>query len=175
MHLGGLFNVNFGGLGNGGFHWAVGPVIRGMFQSVTDDQRTLRIWNIDDDLYDAFTFGLRLALHQRSDANWMPTASIDISRGRFQNFEIANVAMTNGETQQDKARMCLKAPLQCLGEPLPENYFDIEEKWRTYVEGRVVIGNLYLGFDLNNGHGHDDLRFVAGATFSLSTLFSGQD
>ena len=184
----GIFgSINFGGFGVGDsrFHWAGGPTGRWMFQSVTDEQRALRIWNIDDDLYDAWVIGGRLALNERSKSSrgWMPTAYIDISWGEFQNFEFAEAcsnsrddrcSMTN-KNEWNRARKCLEAPFKCVGNPPPEDAFFKEKKVRTYIEGRIFFKSIYLGFDLNNGHGYDDLRFSAGVTVKLNALFPDRD
>ena len=174
VQLGTLANVNFGGFGTGDsrFHWALGPVYRTIFQSVTDEQRTVRIWNVDDDLYDAQVGGLRLALNERSmsGGGWMPTAYIDISAGKFQNFETATPNKKN-----EHAKMCFKTPRACLSNPPSEDHFTTKKEYRLYVEARVFIKSVYLGFDLNNGHGYDDLRFSAGVTVPLTTFFPGQD
>lgn len=187
VQLGAFGSINFGGFGVNGtrFHWAVGPTYRSMFQSVTDEQRAWRIWNIDDDLYDAWVVGVRLALNERSESSrgWMPTAYIDISRGKFQNFEFArprwtsekdkcSMENTNGRTC---AKMCLEMPLKCITNPPPEDAFITEKKCRTYIEGRIFFKSIYLGFDLNNGDGYDDLRFSAGVTFKLNTFFPDRD
>jgi hypothetical protein len=36
-----------------------------------------------------------------------------------------------------------------------------------YIEARVVLKYIYLGFDINNGSGKDDVRFIAGVTVTL--------
>ena len=68
-------------------------------------------------------------------------------------------------------------PFTCLNNPPPEDDFNTEIKPRLYIEGRVFIKSIYLGFDLNNGDGYDDLQLSAGVTFPLSTFFPrpGQD
>ena len=155
-------------IGNESGLWTVGPVYRAMFQSVTDQQRTLRVWNIEDDLYDAHVLGLRLALNKQSDDSWMPTASIDISFGKFQNF-------VDVEGLNEESKNCLQMPNTCVKMPPPETAFNVDKTLRTYVEGRVFFKSMYFGFDLNNGDGYDDLRLVGGATVPLSTFFSNQD
>ena len=154
-------------------HWGLGIVTRGMFQSVTSTQRTLRVWNIDDDLYDARTAGFRLTLHERrrTARSWMPVAYIDASVGWFQNFEVVKPV-------SDDARDCLAEPSACLekGDLRPaEEEFRPDQKARLYVEGRMFVDPFYIGFDLNNGEGLDDLRFSAGVTFDLKRFFEDRD
>jgi hypothetical protein len=45
------------------------------------------------------------------------------------------------------------------------------QKDRIYVEGRLALNYLYLGFDINNGDGGDDLRVIGGLTFDIQQLF----
>ena len=134
VQLGAIVNRNFGGFGIGDarFHWALGGSLRGILQSVTDVQRTLRIWNIDDDLYDAWTAGLRLTLNQRSERSpiWMPTAYVDVSMGRFQNYEfVRECRITDGgecpgnENDWLLAENCLSAPFDCLTDPPREDAY----------------------------------------------------
>ena len=169
VQVGSVLSYNFGGFGTSGmrFHWGLGLVHRTVFQSVTDAQRALRIWNIDDDLYDAHALGLRLALYEKSHTarSWLPAAYVDVSVGWFQNFELVS-----GHT--DRATSCLSMPFQCLEDRVPEAEFHPVKKPRLYIEGRLFVRAMYLGFDLNNGDGYDDLRFSAGMTFKLETLFS---
>ena len=148
------------------FHWGIGPMFRVGLQSVTDAQRTLRVWNIADDLYDAWTTGLRFTLYGRRDSSrWMPSAYLDISRGKFQNFEFPSGSATSD------ARGCLAIPRECLAKgPPAKDQFGLQKRWRWYIEGRVFFQRLYLGFDINNGHGRDDLRFSAGYTIPLTEL-----
>lgn len=179
VQLGTVFNlVSFGSLSAVGgddkqHHWGLGIVTRGMFQSVTSTQRTLRVWNIDDDLYDARTAGVRLTLHERrrTARSWMPVAYIDASIGWFQNFEVVSAG-------SDDASDCLAKPSACLkkGNLRPgEEDFHTSQKPRLYVEGRMFIDPFYIGFDLNNGKGLDDLRFSAGVTFDLNRFFEDPD
>lgn len=183
VQLGAIVNGNFGGfgIGNARFHWALGGSLRGILQSVTDVQRTLRIWNIDDDLYDAWTVGLRLTLNQRFERSpiWMPTAYVDVSLGRFQNYELVRECRSTdgGECSGNEddwglAEKCLSAPFDCLTAPPREDAFFGDRKLRMYIEARVFIAPVYLGFDINNGDGYDDVRFSAGLTFRLNTLFA---
>ena len=150
------------------YHWGVGIVARKIFQSVTATQRTRRVWNIDDDLYDAHTVGVRLTLRERSGnaRRWMPVAYIDVSHGKFQNLE-----SVTGVTED--ATNCLMSPGMCLERGLPpEDAFHTEEEDRLYVEARMFIDPLYFGFDLNNGAGLDDFRIYVGVTVGLNTLFA---
>ena len=178
VQLGAVLNAEFKRFDIGGtrFSWSGGPVYRIMFQSVTDDQRTLRIWNIDDDLYSAHVFGGRLALNQEtsgSDPDWTPTAYVDISAGWFQNFETAKAKV--GHDDHQRATECLRTPTDCLVSPPAEDSFNVDTNARLYVEGRIFFKYLFLGFDLNNGAGFDDLRLMAGVTVPLSTFFSNED
>ena len=96
LQLGALLSFNGRGFDVLGtrFHWGLGPVYRMMFQTVTDAQRNRRVWNAEDDIYDAHTAGLRLSLYSRPDDSsasqasqgWAPTAYIDFTGGLFQNF-----------------------------------------------------------------------------------------
>lgn len=171
LHLGGLMSINTRGfhVRDTHFHWGFGPIYRSMFQTVTNAQRNRRVWNAEDDLYNAHTFGVRLSLYSRpgesqSSVSWTPTVYIDVTRGQFQNFELVS-----GKT--DAADKCLRKPMACLanGTP-PVDEFSIDRRWRTYIEGRVFIQSMYLGFDLNNGRGPDDLRFMAGFTLDLGRI-----
>ena len=175
VEIGMVANWNFGefGIADSRFHWAAGLAFRQVFQSVTDAQRTLRIWNIDDDLYDGNIVGGRLALNGRSESSrvWLPTAYIGVYIGRFQNFEMVKLP-TN-----EHAKKCLKMPFSCLTNPPDEGHFDTYKELRTYIEGRVFFKSIYLGFDLNNGDGYDDLQLSVGLTLPLSKFLpgSGQD
>lgn len=186
VQLGVLTSLNFGafGIGDARFHWTVGGGYRTIFQSVTDAQRALRIWNVDDDLYDAHVVGLRLALNEKSESSgvWMPAAYVDIAGGWFQNFEIVtpcNPTVSNcGATSPDNlayAAKCLAMPAHCLASPPSEDAFRTVEKRRLYVEARVFLKPVYVGFDINNGHGYDDVRFSAGVTFELGSLFASPE
>ena len=178
VQLGAVLDVRFEefNVGDTCFSWSGGPIYRIMFQSITDDQRTVRIWNIDDDLYSAHIVGGRLALNQKtsgSDPDWTPTAYLDISAGWFQNFEIAKARVGHGDHK--RARKCLEMPADCLTSPPAEDSFTVEKNVRLYIEGRIFFKYLFLGFDLNNGAGYDDLRLMAGVTVPLSTFFSNED
>ena len=158
-------------VGDTRFHWGFGPIYRAMFQTVTDAQRNRRVWNTEDDLYDAQTVGVRFSLYSRPDnpgsaSGWTPTAYVDFTGGLFQNF-----VLVSGKS--DAAQECLRRPSACLatGTP-PTEEFDLDKRWRTYIEGRVFIRSIYMGFDLNNGRGPDDVRFVAGFTLDLSRFFA---
>ncbi len=54
----------------------------------------------------------------------------------------------------------------------PSSEFDLVNDRRWYVEGRLFLQYLYLGFDINNGTGPDDMRFIFGLTTKLDTFFS---
>ena len=166
LQFGAVGSFNFGkfDVGNTHFHWGGGPTFRFSFQSVTDAQRTLRVWNINDDLYDAWTFGGRLTLYgSRDNGRWMPSSYLDISWGKFQSFELPTGGLSKSTTE------CLENARKCLATGLPrQDLFKLEEKGRWYIEGRVFFQSLYVGFDINNGDGHDDLRFSAGWTLNLN-------
>ena len=117
---------------------------RFILQRVSDTQRTRRVWNADDDLYDAHTFGGRITLYERAQgaARWMPAAYFDISVGWFQSFETVTVSENETITPEERLRVdaCLQAPFECLAKQLPpEDHFAISKKKRVYVEGRVFI------------------------------------
>ena len=136
------------------YHWGVGIVARKIFQSVTATQRTQRVWNIDDGLYDAETFGFRLTLRERSGnaPRWMPVAYVDASVGKFQSLE-----HVTGSTPD--AKNCLMSPVMCLEGALPpEDAFETDQMLRLYIETRLFMDPYYFGFDLNNGAGLDDFR-----------------
>ena len=175
VQLGTQGGVNFGkfSIGDTNFHWGFGPVFRFMFQSVTDAQRSLRVWDLDDDLFNLRSYGSRLTLYEKDRAigdnvrdGWAPAAYIDVSWGDFQNFQTAI-----GTT--DAAKACLASPKTCLATGLPpESEFERIRKNRYYIEGRVFLQYLYLGFDINNGPGPDDMRFIFGLTAKLDTFFA---
>jgi hypothetical protein len=95
---------------------------------------------------------------------------VDVSKGKFENFETAV-----GKT--DAAKACLKNPTVCLasadGIP-PSTDYEKQNETRWYIEGRVFLQYLYLGFDLNTGAGPDDLRFIGGLTVKLDSFFRRQ-
>jgi len=171
IQFGVVTSYNFGAFGLDGerFHWGIGPMARVMFQSVTDSQRALRVWNITDDLYDAVTVGTRVTLYHKEPNSWTPSAYFDVSGGKFQNFETAA-----GNT--DEAKNCLKSPntASCVTNPLPISQFDVRREKRLYIESRIFLRFVYLGFDLNNGTGPDDLRFIFGMTVGLDRFLKRQ-
>ena len=174
LQFGALMSINGRGfhVRHTRFHWGFGPVYRAMLQTVTNAQRNRRVWNAEDDLYDAHTVGVRFTLYSRpgnssSTGSWTPTAYIDFTRGLFQNFELVH-------GNSDAAQECLRMPSGCLASGVPPTgEFAVDKKWRTYVEGRVFVGSIYLGFNLNNGRGPDDVRFLAGFTLDVSRYFAG--
>lgn len=179
IQVGGIASMNFGGFNRGDtdFHWGIGPVMRFGFESVPDSRRGLRVWNFDDDLYHSITGGVRLMLYERptdsgpDSRGWSPTAYLDASIGVFQRFEIPSVKIGLTNEQATAAQKCLDAPQACLVAGLPsDKYYDTKLKRRLYMEGRLILQFVYLGFDLDNGDGHDDLRFVAGLTMKLDQL-----
>lgn len=177
LQLGAVSGFNFGrfAIKSSDFHWGLGPIIRVTLQSVTDSQRALRMWDIDNDVFKQWALGGRVTLFERDGyvadsprRGWAPAAYVDVSFGKFENFETAQ-----GNT--DAAKACLRNPGACLvqasGVP-DEKQFDIANDTRTYMEGRVFLQYLYLGFDLNTGRGPDDLRFIAGLTVKLDRFIT---
>ena len=67
VELGVLASINARRFNVGGtrFHWGFGPVYRTVLQTVTDAQRNRRVWNTEDDLYGAHTYGARVTLYSR--------------------------------------------------------------------------------------------------------------
>ncbi len=178
--FGGLFSWNFGGfkVRESHFHWAIAPVFRATFQSVTDSNRATRVWNLDDDLYHAITAGGRLLLYQKNRLvgdnvreGWSPVAYVDFSWGQFQNFETAEA-----KDDDEAAKKCLEAPAVCLAGKLPpEEAFKVDSsKKRLSIEARLMLQFVYLGLDINNGDGGDDLRFIAGLTVKLDRFMRRQ-
>ncbi len=177
LQFGALLTFNGRGFDVGGnqFHWSLGPVYRSLFHTVTIAQRNRRVWNPEDDLYNGTTLGVRLTLYSRPGTEpspgravqgWTPTAYIDFGGGRFQNFELVQ-----GKT--NAAQECLRKPGVCLANgPPPIDEFSVEKALRAYIEGRIFVESVYLGFDLNTGEGPDDLRFMAGFTVDLSRFLT---
>jgi hypothetical protein len=177
-----LLSYNFGAFEMGGarFHWGIAPVFRAGFQSVTDSYRAVRVWNFDDDLFDNETGGVRLILYKGPSKagfvparEWMPTAYLEFSLGQFQNFETATA---KAGPDQEVVADCLAQPARCLANGLPsgdpKTLYDLHsQKNRIYIEGRLALNYLYLGFDINNGDGGDDLRVIGGLTFDIQQLF----
>ncbi len=175
VQFGALASINFGGfdIGNSRFHWGVGPAIKFSLQNVTDSQRATRIWNLRDDLYDVQEGAFRLALYRREEESssdddkkvWTPTAFVDIGWGRFQNFETVT-----GNT--DAAKACLQTPAPCLSSPRPETEYTVTRPNRLHLEGRLYLGHIYVGLDINNGKGPDDMRFIGGVSIGLDRFFA---
>ncbi|HKW03517.1 MAG TPA: hypothetical protein VJN96_27070 [Vicinamibacterales bacterium] len=147
------------------FAAAVGPVGRYMLQSITAPEQTLRIWDLTDDSFNAWTIGVRGSVLQktRDKSHWEHAAYVDLSWGKFQNYETAT-----GNT--DAAKRCLLNPTSCLARPEPVTAYTLVNNWRTYIQARVVLGFLYAGFDFNLGEGRDDTKFMIGGTIALSQL-----
>ena len=149
---------------NAGWYWGTGLTGMWSADSVTDEQKVRRPWNPTDDLYDSNGFGVRATLYQKDEGNWRPAAYVAAYAASFQSFEIPT-----GLTE--RARNCLERAEAC--DPAPgADEFETDRRRRAYVEGRLLLRSLYLGFNLNNGQGRDDLRFFAGFTISLSDLSS---
>ena len=53
-----------------------------------------------------------------------------------------------------------------------ENDFHLRRPSRTYIESRLYLRSFHFGFDLNNGAGLDDLRFIFGVSANLGDLFA---
>lgn len=175
VQFGGLASVNFGGFGIGksNFHWGAGPFFKAGFQNVTDSQRATRIWNLRDDLYDTHEVGFRFSLYQREEQSataddkkiWSPAAFVDFGLGQFQNFETVV-----GNT--DLAKKCFTDPTNpCLAKPRPETEFTVTKPIRLHMEARLYLGYIYVGLDINNGEGPDDMRFIGGVSISLNRFF----
>lgn len=144
LQMGAITGLNFGGFDVAGseFHWGIGPVYRFMFQNVTDSQRALRLWDVDNDLFKIWTIGARLSLYAKdqkvggaSRPGWSPVAYVDVSRGSFENFE-------TGRGNTESAVRCLQNPKACLARPEglpPESEFTESSRTRVYVEGRIFL------------------------------------
>lgn len=172
VQLGTLLGVNFAGFKVGGskFHWSFALSPRFMFQSVTDAERSLRVWNLDDDLYDSWVVGGRLSLYQSDNTYWESVAYLDMSWGKFQNFEFPDT-----ESLSSEAMACISNPQRCADGHLNEGDFMLRRKPRFYAEGRVTYKSVFLGFDINNGDGRDDLRLLGGYTVELDKFFPSRD
>jgi len=160
--FGGAFLYVFPGSADN-FAGAVGPVARYMLQTITEPEQALRIWDLTNDTFNAWTFGVRGSVLKktRDGAHWEHAAYVDFSWGKFQNYETAT-----GNTIA--AQRCLLNPTSCLTNPPPSTDFTIVNNIRTYIQARVVLGFLYAGFDFNLGEGRDDTKFVIGGTIALS-------
>lgn len=75
---------------------------------------------------------------------------LDITRGRFENFELSSTITTNAGMAQI-----------------------IQRPYRIATEGRLKIPAtpMIIGFDGNFGKGRDDLRFLFGLKFDIGKLF----
>lgn len=145
------------------FAAAVGPVGRYMLQTITQPEQALRIWDLTDDTFNAWTIGARASVLQKTKdkSHWEHAAYVDFSWGKFQNYETAT-----GNT--DAAKRCLLNPTSCLVRPEPLSGYTLVNNWRTYIQARVTLGLLYVGFDFNLGEGRDDTKFMIGGTIALS-------
>jgi hypothetical protein len=160
--FGGAFLYIFPGSSEN-FAGAVGPVGRYMLQTITNPEQSLRIWDLTDDTFNVWTFGARASVLKKTKdgSHWEHAAYVDLSWGRFQNYETAT-----GNTLA--AQRCLANPTSCLAHPEPLTSYTIVSDVRTYIQARVVLGLLYAGFDFNLGNGLDDTKFVIGGTIALS-------
>ena len=178
IHLGGVIGPYFPvvALGsNDRFRWSGGFIGRYVLQSITGSEKALRIWDVDD-IYSAYTFGARFSLMDKTKRNtWTPVFYLDVSRGKFENYEIAT-PMT------PKARKCAKDIQECRKMPteggppslismIGEEDFALKRPLRTYIEARLYLKGFHFGFDLNNGEGIDDVRFIFGVSRNLGDLF----
>lgn len=159
-------------LGKSELRWAIGGIGRYMLQSVTNSDRSARIWNLEDDLYNAYTGGIRLSLFQKHSfenvSRWKPAAYVDFSTGQFQNFETPTVKVREAAEayKQKNAQFCLDSPARCKTLPAKSDY-KVTRRFRTYIEARVILKYIYLGLDVNEGSGRDDVRFIGGVTVTL--------
>jgi len=177
FQFGGVFEYHHADfkLGKANMHWAIGGIGRYMPQSITDSQRATRIWNLHDDLFEAHTLGVRLSLYKQhefaSSARWRPAAYIDFSRGTFENYETADVKAGLTAAEATTARGCLDDPPSCFSKPPSKDLFQTTKGSRSYIEARVMLKYIYLGFDINSGSGRDDVRFIGGVTVTLDKFF----
>lgn len=145
------------------FGAAVGPVGRYMLQTITAPEQALRIWDLTDDTFAAWTIGARASVLRKTKdkSHWEHAAYVDLSWGKFENYETAT-----GNT--DAAKRCLLTPTSCIARPEPVTAYTLVNNWRTYIQARIVLGALYAGFDFNLGEGRDDTKFMIGGTIALS-------
>ncbi len=180
--IGLLLGRNFGGFeaGNSRFHWGLAGTFQVGFQSVTDSNRSVRVWNLADDVYESYAGGARLTLFQNSGRvrdtvrhGWSPTAYLDVTIGNFQNFHTATPDLTK-ETGE-AAKQCLSNPASCLaGTVLGRDAYVITRKPRASIVSRLMLAFAYLGMDLNLGSGRDDMRFIGGVTVTLDQVMRRQ-
>ena len=178
VQLGGIVNFNFGGfrVGTSRFRWASGITGRVILESITDAQRNLRVWDIDDDLYNAWALGLRVSLYGRGQEQngWTPSAYLDIARGKFESFKVPSGYNPAGDIAV--ATDCIEDPPGCIAAGrFPDTsdftyYGDVDLRW--YVEGRIFLRSLYFGLDVNAGAGPDDMRFSTGIALDVSAYFA---
>ena len=148
----------------GDFYWSLSAMGSGGFQSVTDEQRALRVWNLEDDLYDHWTLGARLTLYQKRDKDWFPAAYMMYGRGSFQNFEYPL------EDEDSEVINCLSDPVMCHSPP-PKKAFKLGRSGgRNYFELRILMASIYIGVNINNGEGRDDMRLMVGASVGLDRV-----
>ena len=157
------------------FKWSIGAIGRYVLQSITDSEKALRIWDVDD-LYMGYSIGGRFSLlGKRKRGAWAPVFYVDVSRGKFENFEMAT-------PKTHHAKKCAEDVQECRSEPsddgsplihrIGEEDFDLIRPSRTYIESRLYLRGFHFGFDLNNGTGHDGLRFIFGVSANLGELFA---
>jgi hypothetical protein len=145
------------------YEFFIGPIAKFGFQSVADAQKLQRAWNPDDDLYDFGFGGARVALMEKSGQRRDYIAYLDVAVGKFQNFERA-VPISQA------AKAYVASPSDLTKKGLTKSDFDVSKPNRLFIEGRLrfpPLKALYVGVDINNGSGRDDMRFLAGVTFDL--------
>ena len=170
IQLGGIAGITF--KESGLLRWQLGYIERSVVQSITESEKASRFWDPDDDLYTAYTHGVRLTLAGKKSETWRPVFYIDVSKGTFENFEFPAAVTANG-------RACLNSLANCavLGNTAADALkvlatdFKGQRFSRTYVESRLYLGGFHFGFEVNNGSGIDDMRFLFGGTFDLTKLF----
>ncbi len=178
IHLGGVVGRYFpvAALGsNDRYQWSGGFIGRYVLQSITGSEKALRIWDVDD-IYSAYTFGGRFSLMDKAKRNtWSPVFYVDVSYGKFENYEIATPLTPNAMKCARDIQKCRTMPTKRRGPPLismiEEKDFTRKRPWRTYIESRLYLKGIHFGFDLNNGEGIDDLRFIFGVSRNLEDLF----
>lgn len=174
IQLGGVAGWAFATPGKD-LEWRVGFIERTIVQSITEGERTSRFWDPDDDIYTAYTHGVRLSLNSVTEGptgHSRPVFYIDVSRGTFENYETPTGATDTG-------RACLSSLAKCavLGNTQPGSLlvnakdFAASRKYRTFIESRLYLSGFHFGFDVNNGEGIDDMRFLFGGTFDIKKLF----
>jgi hypothetical protein len=102
---------------------------------------------------------------------------IDVSRGKFENYETPIGVTANGKACLANLGSCavLGATAPASGPALLKvlgSDFGSSRPYRTYIESRLYLKGFHFGFEVNNGSGIDDMRFLFGTTFDLTKLFA---